>query len=81
MATASPTPIAPAEKLKRIGRLRALAEGSVRIQFGCPHCASTNLDRQGGDVVCCACGHSTTEKALQRLRRRRIERYVRTGDR
>lgn len=73
--------ITPAERLARNRRAQQLARHEVRIDPACPHCLSTRIGTRDGEVRCEACGRPTTEKLVRQIRRQRLSRFIRTGDR
>lgn len=75
--------VTPAEKVERARRVQQLASGTVRIPLACGDCFGTNLDRGElrTEVKCLSCGRVATEKTLHTIRRQRIARFIRTGDR
>lgn len=74
--------VAPAERLARLARAGELANGTVRIPLACVHCFSPNLDEETwGEAQCVACGRTMKVSAVHTIRKQRIARFLRTGDR
>jgi len=77
MATVTPAPSIP-----MVMRAHRLARGDVRIPFVCGKCGSRNLDtNEDRDISCLNCGRSTTRGQLRQMRRQRMQRYIKTGER
>jgi hypothetical protein len=72
----------PAERLHQIRRAHQLADGTVVIPLACGDCHGRNLDtNREGDVTCLGCGRITTLAHVRKVRRHRIARFIRTGQR